>query len=267
MTKHRRIALLLALPIVAFLANTAYSHFHTFIPDGGIFNRKGQEVTFNYFWGHPYEKILFETPKPDKLYVVNPDGTETDFTDKMAAKKEKGEGGEVTSYTFKFTPKDRGDYMLCLNAPAIFVEEEELFWQDYMKQVVHVQTQHGWDAKTGQKIELVPLVRPYGIEEGFVFRATAYLDGKPLADAEVEIEKYNPKAPHEEDLPDESMITRVAKTDANGVVAYTLDEPGWWVVCVSTESGEMEKDGKKYPLIVRGGFWLHVEEKFTQKIR
>lgn len=127
--------------------------------------------------------------------------------------------------------------------------------------------QEGWDRKTGQVIEIVPLIRPYGVEPGFVFVGQAFLEGKPLEGATVEIEKYWPKAPHEDDLPDEAMITRVAKTGPNGLIMYTLDEPGWWVIAVSAEHGQMKRDGKSYPVEVRGLFWIHVEESFTQQVR
>ncbi|MCK4284256.1 MAG: hypothetical protein KAX44_08065, partial [Candidatus Brocadiae bacterium] len=63
-----------------------------------------------------------------------------------------------------------------------------------------------------------------------------------------------------EDVP---MITRVARTDVNGYLTYTLDEPGWWMISVSAESGTATVNGKEYPRVLRGGLWLHVEERLT----
>ena len=232
------------------------AHFNTIIPDKTDV-RRGTTVNFTYFWGHPYEHIVFDTEMPKALKVLTPDNKTVDI-------KPQKDGQQLK---FSYKPAQLGDHILYCDAPAYFIEEEELFWQDHVKQVIHVMAQSGWDRKTGQIIEIVPLIRPYGIEPGFVFVGQAFLEGEPLEGASVEIEKYWPKAPNEDDLPDETMITRVAKTGPNGLIMYTLDEPGWWVIAVSAEHGEMEHDGKSYPVEVRGLFWIHVEESFTQKIR
>ena len=249
--------LLIAVGIVLICATgISLAHFNTIIPDKMDVGR-GTTVNFTYFWGHPYEHMVFHTEMPDALRVLTPDDNIVDI------KPEKD--GQRLKFSYK--PAQLGDHILYCDAAAYFVEEEELFWEDHVKQVIHVMAQSGWDRKTGQIIEIVPLIRPYGIEPGFVFVGQAFLEGEPLEGASVEIEKYWPKAPNEDDLPDETMITRVAKTGPNGLIMYTLDEPGWWVICVSAEHGEMKHDGKSYPVEVRGLFWIHVEESFTQKIR
>jgi len=46
-------------------------------------------------------------------------------------------------------------------------------------------------------------------------------------------------------------------------VSYTLDEPGWWMVSVSAESGSVTVDGRRFPRLLRGGVWVHVEEPFS----
>ena len=249
--------LLIAFGIVLMYATgVSLAHFNTIIPDKTDV-RRGTTVNFTCFWGHPYEHIVFDTKMPHALKALAPDDNVVDI------KPEKD--GQRLKFSYK--PAQLGDHILYCDAAAYFVEEEELFWQDHVKQVIHVMAQSGWERKTGQLVEIVPLIRPYGIEAGFVFVGQAFLEGKPLEGASVEIEQYLPKAPHEDDLPDEAMITRVAKTGPNGLIMYTLDEPGWWVIAVSAQHGEMEHDGKSYPVEARGLFWIHVEESFTQKIR
>ena len=254
----KRYAVLLIAVGIVFICATGVSlaHFNTIIPDTTD-ARRGRAVNFTYFWGHPYEHIVFDTEMPEALKILTPNGKTVDI-------KPQKDGQQLR---FSYKPTQLGDHILYCDAPAYFIEEEELFWQDHLKQVIHVMAQSGWDRKTGQVIEIVPLIRPYGIEPGFVFVGQAFLDGKPLEGASVEIEQYLPKAPGEDDLPDEAMITRVAKTGPNGLIIYTLDEPGWWVIAVSAEHGEMEHDGRSYPVEARGLFWVYVEESFTQKIR
>ena len=250
---------LLTLAIGLFLTcatGVGLAHFNTIIPDT-VDVRRGKTVNFTYFWGHPYEHIVFDTEMPDSLKVLLPDGSSKDIKPEKAGKELK----------FSYKPMQLGDHILYSDAPMYFIQEEDMYWQDYVKQIIHVSAQKGWDRKTGQTIEIVPLIRPYGLEPGFVFVGQAYLDGKPLEGASVEIEHYSPKPPREEDLPAEIMITRVAKTGPNGLIMYTLDEPGWWVIAVSAEHGKAKHNGQSYPVVVRGLFWIHVEQPFTQEIR
>lgn len=251
-----------------------YAHFHTFWPEDNrnCYAKRRKEITFKYFWGHPYEQIIFDAPKPN-FYVVKPDGKKDEVKLEKIQMKDEETGKMRTAYEVKYEPTALGDSYLCLEAPEILVEEEGMFWRDYVKAPIHVMAEVGWDKPVGLSIEMVPLTRPYGIEEGFVFKGQALYKGKPLANARVEIEKFNGFYVEGENLPtdqfgneDVPMITRAAKTDANGYVVYTLDEPGWWMVSVAHEPEEMvEHNGKKYPVEVRGGLWVHVQERFIQK--
>ena len=251
----------------------AYAHFHTFWPEDSpnCYAKRGTEIAFKYFWGHPYENIIFDAPTPN-FYVVKPDGKKDNVSIKKVQMKDEETGEMRVAYEVKYKPMTLGDSYFCLEAPAIFVEEEELFWKDYVKEPIHVMAEKGWDKPVGLEIEMVPLTRPYGIEEGFVFKGQALYKGKPLANAHVEIEQFNGFYVKGENLPTDQfgnenvpMITRIAKTDVNGYVIYTLDEPGWWMISVSHEGDEMEHEGEKYPVEMRGGLWVHVEEKFIQK--
>ncbi|HIE28128.1 TPA: DUF4198 domain-containing protein, partial [Candidatus Poribacteria bacterium] len=193
-----------------------YAHFHTFWPEGSpnCYAKRGQEITFKYFWGHPYEYIIFDSLKPN-FYVVKPDGSKSEVKLKKIQMRDKETDKVRTAYEVKYKPTALGDFYLCLEAPPIFVEEEELFWRDYVKQPIHVMAEKGWDRPVGLPLEMVPLTRPYGIEEGFVFKGQALYKGKPLANAHVEIEKFNGFYVEGENLPvdqfgneDVPMITR-----------------------------------------------------------
>lgn len=154
-----RLPFSVAILVVLFVfVQVAYPHFHTPLPKPAFKAvKKGNAIEFEYFWGHPYEHIIFDTPVPDSIWVLAPDGkTRTDLSKSVKkVKKADADGRKVTNLAFSFTPEKRGDHILCLNAPAIFIEEEELFWQDYVKLNIHVSSQKGWDSMTGQKVELV----------------------------------------------------------------------------------------------------------------
>jgi len=142
-----------------------------------------------------------------------------------------------------------GDYIVTVKLVA---EEHGLI--DYAKAIIHCgeEAWTGWDAVVGQEAEVVPLTRPYGIEEGFVFSGKALFNGEPLTDAVVEVEKYHSKEEAEpivslaeekfkEDPP--MMFTRVVKTNERGEFSYTLDEPGIWFIGAYAEEDGMEKRG------------------------
>src|SRR6266851_7704339 len=96
--------LLGVLPTVLVGASSAAAHYNMLLPDKHSI-KKGEEVTFTYQWGHPYEHQLFDAPKPAHVYVLSPDGKKTDLTKKLeAAKAPAGDKKEVTVYRFHFQP-------------------------------------------------------------------------------------------------------------------------------------------------------------------
>ncbi|MGD2174267.1 MAG: DUF4198 domain-containing protein [Candidatus Brocadiaceae bacterium] len=262
----------LALPLLVccVFVGAVSAHFHTFWPDSpNGYGRPGQRVSWQYFWGHPYELIIFDAREPN-VRAVTPDGGTVQLTPEPTEVRDPATGSTRRAFTFSYTPEALGDTWIVLEAPPLPIEEEGEAVKDYVKQCVHVMAERGWDEPVGLPVEMVPLTRPYGLEEGFAFTARALLNGEPLPDAAVEIEKFNGFYVDEEMLPtdqfgteDVPMITRAAKTDAGGYVTATLDEPGWWVISVSAESGTVSLEGETYPRVLRGCLWVHVEKKLT----
>src|SRR5262249_55977711 len=157
-----------------------------------------------------------------------------------------------------FRPAERGDYVFALTTPPIWMEEEQEFFHDTVKVVLHVQAQKGWDAAVGQGFEMTPLTRPYGLQPGMVFQAQASLDGEPSARALVELARYNATPPKH--LPADEHITRSVRADPNGVATCTLTEPGWWGITAQRETSEQrEYKGKKYPVKQRATLWVYVD--------
>lgn len=236
---------------------TAWGHFGILVPDSPV-ARRGEPITLRYSTGHPFECQIVDTVAPEKASVLLPDG-KTRLDLKSEPKQvDNPEGGKVTVQTLTFTPAERGDHLVVVTTPLHFDEHAGGFVQDELKVLIRVQVQKGWDSVAGQGIELIPLTRPYGLKPGCVLKAQARLHGKPLADAEVEIERYN-LVPPKSILEDEALVTQIAKTDVNGYVIATLDEPGWWGVMVTAEDGTKEKDGKAWPVVRRGIMWVYVE--------
>jgi uncharacterized GH25 family protein len=249
-----RTPLVLAALCVAGLAAPCRGHFNMLLPSAAS-AKKGEAVSFTYQWGHPFEHQLFDAPAPERLEAFAPDGKRTDLLPSLRkVEVPAAEGKKVTTYQFAFTPEARGDYVLVLQTPPIWMEEDGEFLQDTVKVVLHVQAQKGWDVAR-RDFEWLPLTRPYGLQPGTVYQAQL----QPAAGALAEVERYNAAPPKE--LPPDEQVTRTAKTDPNGVVTCTLAEPGWWCLTASRDGGKRERGGKEYPLRRRSTLWVFVDEK------
>ena len=152
---------------------------------------EGETKTVYMMWGHPYEHILFDMGSVPEVSVMKPDGTVLQLTTEeitVDGMDEDGNLGTFKAYKASFTVDQMGD-------SVVFVkyEDEGENLIDYTKAVIHCgeETWFGWDAEVGQQTEIIPYMRPYGMEAGFVFAGKALYNGKVLAGAPVEVEIYH----------------------------------------------------------------------------
>ncbi len=221
------------------IAGTASAHFTMLFPGGGMdvspddyLANLGEEKTILITWGCPF-KELFACIDTPEVYVRNPDGNVTQLTP-----VETSVAG-VKAYTVSFTVDTRGDYIVYSTMNVTAIKGDFI---DHAKTVIHCgqASWNGWDAELGENVEIIPYIRPYGLEEGFVFSGRAVQNGAPLADATVYIVKYrlsdDPEVLGKADelYPQDSwmMVKGFAKTDSDGDFVYTLDEPGVWNIAV-----------------------------------
>ncbi|NMG83704.1 MAG: DUF4198 domain-containing protein [Methanosarcinales archaeon] len=225
----------------------------------------GETKTIYVMWGHPYEHISFNMASAPEISVTKPDGTVEQLTPEqitVTGQHEDGTAGEFTAYKASFTVDQDGDSIVLAKYDD---PDEDLI--DYCKIVIHCgeETWYGWDTEVATKqTEVIPYVRPYGMEEGFVFSGNAKYKGKVLQGATVEIEQYHTLELGKEIVEiaekkfsyDPPMVfTRQTTTNQNGDFSYTLDEPGIWFVCAAKES---DTGGRT----IRGVFIVPVLEAF-----
>jgi len=243
--------------------NAIHAHYSMLLPHSAS-ARPGQPTRIIFQWGHPFEHQLADASPPNSLIVLLPSGKKADLTKILEEVAVTGlEGKSVRAFQFRFTPEERGDFVLILHAPPIWIEEDHAFVQDTVQVVLHVQAQKGWDASIGKGIEMTPLTRPYGLQPGMVFQARVAADGQALAGTVVEVERYNPSPP--DHLPADEHITRTAKTDPTGIITVSLMEPGWWGLTAGRDRGEKEHDGKTYPIRERVTLWVFVDDPKTMQ--
>ncbi len=272
--KENLIRTLFAVLLLIASAGMASAHFTMVFPsdsEGTVWDvapedyiaELGDTKTVYMMWGHPYEHILFDMATVPEISVMKPDGTVEQLTPEeitVDGLAEDGELGTFKAYKASFTVDQDGDTVVLVKYEDI---DEDMI--DYTKAVIHSGEEmwDGWDAEVGQQTEIIPYMRPYGMEEGFVFSGQAMYNGQPLTDAPVEIEIYHTLdlgiemvELAEEMFPyDPPMVfTRLTKSNDNGEFVYSLDEPGIWFV-----GATMEPDSGRN---VRGVFIVPVLEAF-----
>lgn len=223
----------------------------------------GDTKTVYMTWGHPYEHILFDMGSVPEVSVMKPDGTVEALTTEeitVDGMDEDGNLGTFKAYKASFIVDQLGDSVVSVK---YYDPDEDMI--DYTKAVIHCGEEmwFGWDSEVGQQTEIIPYMRPYGMEEGFVFAGQAKYNGKPLAGAPVEIEIYHTLDAGKEVVEtaegmfphDPAMVfTRLTMSNGNGEFMYTLDEPGIWFVGATMEPATGQN--------IRGVFIIPVIEKF-----
>lgn len=273
MMKSRKIfgnilLLLAALLLGLWPGAPALAHYQVFWPQfEGCYAKPGEVVTWQYFWGHPFDMFIDDAAaEPPKFFIFTPEKKKENLEPREITLKDPASGKDRRAFTVEYKPPGLGDYYLCLKSPAYFIPSEKEFWQDYVKEPLHVMAERGWYDAVGLPIEIIPITRPYGWPADSVFKGQALAKRRPLTRATVEIEKFNGFFVPRDQLPrdrlgeeNSPLITRITKTDRMGYFLCTLDSPGWWIISVSAPGGRKTHEGKRYPLKMRGALWIYVE--------
>lgn len=231
---------------------TSFAHFQTLIPETDVATQQNRSIGFHMEFTHPFEQgPVMEMVKPKELAVYK-DGKKTDI---MKTIKQTATGGK-TAWDFKYTFQKPGDHIFVVTPDYYFEPAEECFIQHITKTVVNAfGMEDNWDSPLGLKAEIVPLTRPYGLWTGNAFTGQVLYKGKPVADAEIEVEFYNKdsKIKH----PSDAHITQVIKADSNGVFTYAMPFTGWWSFAALIEDDvTLKHEGRQYPVELGALIWV-----------
>lgn len=217
----------------------SFAHFGMIIPSNDIVEEKEKaNISLKILFAHPFEGKTMDMEKPQEFGVLHR-GEKTVLTENLKETKfkfyadEKPHKGWILNYTLKRP----GDYIFYLKPKPYWEPAEDKYIVHYTKVIVNAfGMEEGWDKEVGLKVEIVPLVRPYGIYSGNLFYGIVKFNGKPVPFCDVEVEYYNEngkiKAPYG------PFITQVIKTDENGIFYYSFPKSGWYgfsAICTDTE--------------------------------
>ena len=251
-------AVAFAVVLLCVCASISQAHFQVLKPSTDIVTiRRDKRIDFDIRFTHPMEQgPVMEMGQP-KMFAVFFDGEKRDLTDSLEPVQIDGK----TAYRASYTVKRPANYLFCLEPAPYWEPAEGKMIVHYTKVLVNgMGAGGGWDASAGLPVEIEPLVRPYGLWTGNIFRGVVRRDGKPVPHAEIEVEYYNEGG--KVDIPSSPYVTQVIKADKNGVFSYAMPREGWWGFAALVEGDEkMENpDGEKVPVELGGLIWVRTRD-------
>jgi len=255
MKRSNVLAMVAAAGLTILTVLPANAHFGMVIPsDPMVMPEEKREIDLELSFSHPFEMIGMELVKP-KAFSVHKDGEQTDLLEKLESAAVMENPAWKTSYPIQRP----GAYAFVMEPKPYWEPAEDSFIVHYTKTVVAAfGDDEGWDAEVGLKTEIVPLSKPFGLYAGNVFQGVVKVDGKPVPNAEVEVEYFNQD--QSRTAPTEYMITQTIKADKNGVFTYAAPWAGWWgFAALSTADFTRTHEGEEKPVEIGGVIWVHFE--------
>lgn len=243
-------------PWCAFCAGAiaAHAHFQLLIPSTDVLgDPKHATIALDVKFAHPMEgRPVMNMDKPLQ-FGVWVDGKKNDLLGPLQSVVIEGRQAFKANYTVL----GPGVHIFYVEPRPYWEPEERKYIKHYTKVVVGAfGLFEGWDAAVGFPVEIKPLSRPFGLWTGNVFRGILVVQGKPAADATVEIEYYN--EPRQVEAPNDAFVTQETKTDANGVFEYAIPRAGWWGFAALTQGIETlpGPDGAPAPVESGASIWV-----------
>jgi len=234
----------------------SHAHFPILIHDAELDATNGI-VTVTLAAGHPFELEMEAAPRPERLWALDTRGRVTNLTAALRPTLFRGDTN-AGAWQARFEPA-RGDTVIAVDGAAEVDRVQKSLYREYVKVCLHRGLQEGWNQRTGQPLEILPLTRPYGLRAGMVFSGRLLRGNVPVADAELYCERLSDRRPAAP-LPPEPLITFVVRTDPEGRFVVSLPDAGWWVLGAYVENwGKVRHENDEYRLDGFAGLWLRVE--------
>ncbi len=259
-----RKGLVFALGLVAVMALSApaFAHFMV-LNTPEIALEKGTDLDFRIVFTHPAEAgHTMDMGKAQEFYMVSQRGDNDPvkadlmgYLKEITWKNPESSGAGYSAMIPKKLVRSMGDYVFVFTPGYYFEEEEGVYMQQITKLIANVGGLPGnWAEPVGLKCEIVPLIKPYGLWTGNVFKAQVLSGGKPVPGAEVEVEfmshmpdfKTNTMpAKGTVDYPQDAFVTQTIFADANGYITYGIPKAGWWGFAALGVGTDTEHKGKE----------------------
>ena len=273
---HARRVPCVAVVALALGAPVADAHFQLlYTPETAL--NAAQALHFVMVFSHPaHGGPSMEMAEPGAFFVVSQRGDDaepvrTDLKGSLQPIEWQSQDGPVRAYEARLarnTTRSLGDYVFVFEPGPSLETQEDKFIQQFTKTMVNVGGVPGnWAEPVGLPTEIVPLDKPYANWAGGVFRGVVLSGGKPVPNAELEVEYVN--YPLDVDvhrfaadpqvvLPQDSFGTMGIRANDRGEFTIGLPRAGWWGICALAVGPDTEHEGK--PLSQDAVLWIQVKE-------
>jgi cobalt/nickel transport protein len=217
---------ILGILVALGLAAPAFAHFQLLIPSAvNVSDETGRTISLDLRFTHPMAGgPLMNMAAPVRFGVMRR-GSEIDLRDRL---QPVASSYGKTTFSAVYTLEAPGDHVFFVEPARYWEAAEGTYIVHFTKVVVDgFNGGGGWDKPVGFPVEIMPLVRPYGLWTGNAFRGVLMRDGKPVPGARVEVEYLNDREPRVK-VPSSAFETQVILTAGDGAFSYTMPRAGWW---------------------------------------
>ncbi|MFP4071782.1 MAG: DUF4198 domain-containing protein [Desulfovibrionales bacterium] len=252
-----------ALCLTLITALPAMAHFQMiYTPDAAL--NEGAALDMKLVFTHPFDAgHTMDMPPLDEFYVISQRGEaappqKTDlmeYAKKITWTASHSSGAAYEAKLPKKIVRSMGDYVFVAVPGPYYEKEEDIYIQQLTKVVLNVGGLPGnWAEPVGLPTEILPLDKPYANWTGGVFRGVVLSNGKPVPNADLEVEFLNyPPVPGKNAFPKEgsvkapqdAFVTMGIKADANGQFTVGIPHAGWWGICALGTGPDTEHKGKE----------------------
>ena len=238
------------------LTGKSFAHFGMIIPsDNMVMQGDRRKISVQISFSHPMEMIGMDMDRPKHCAVVV-HGKSSDLLGGLKETKVMDRKAWILNYKINRP----GVYTFYVEPQPYWEPAEDCYIIHYTKTVVAAfGEEEGWDEPVGLETEIIPLTRPFGLYAGNVFQGRVLVNGKPVPNAEVEVEYYN--ANQRAQAPTDYMVTQVIKADGNGIFTYAVPKAGWWGFAgLSTSDKKMNFRGEEKDVEIGAVIWVQFHE-------
>lgn len=246
------LAMFMALGVLLLESTVVCAHFGIVKPSPSVLLSQGKasQVEVLAAFAHPFAQTGMNMPRPREFYAIS-EGKKIDLLSRL----EPVQYLSTNAWQSSFNVVRPGVYQIVLNPEPYYEAAEDCLITHYVKTVIAAFGQEeGWEDPVGLPIEIVPLTRPFANYAGNSFTGQVLKQGKPLADAIVEVEYLNSRGEYA--APNEYFVTQKLRTDTNGYFTFAIPWAGWWGFAALSDGEPTIKGGRSKNTELGGVIWL-----------
>jgi cobalt/nickel transport protein len=258
----------ITLLILGLASGLSSAHFQLIYTDQTMIVDKGSELMLKMPFTHPGSNgAVMSIDSPQAFYCISPKGKE-DLSQNLRPIQWSSSINDGKAFEAKVSQRLMGDYVYIFQQSPYYDESQEGYIQQFAKLILNVGgLPTSWDTPQNLPIEILPLQMPYKVYAGGTFSGQVLANGKPVPNAEVEVELLNFKPNMKKNsfadkptyqYPSDHFATISLKADRNGVFVFGIPKPGiWGFMAGFPESSSTYKDK---PLSQEAILWVEALE-------